>query len=473
MSDDIPLPRVLIKESFVESNKKFRLAVLESGARSRYGIYRMLVRKYRRWQTGCSEREAISSSESESEQSDDEGEDKVEDDWPKDYIRPYDDCNYSDDELDYVREFAMSRIVDCKDPYESMMLEMLRNIRQDDTEQSDDVIDSFVEEISTVKANNNSIYTLRIDLLSIKQEIMRILRVPAALSLSTFQEKVLCPLLEYLPNLSNYGFYLASNKYVDHEKPEEIKKDICITSVGMNSGFNPFNREEKRGDKHIVDDRRVALFHVLHTIDDYIYYKHGSSKEGRIPYKIVVINIEEQPLDYNPALNDIRVTGGRGPVPDEGSAGPSWDDPNNSDDEICGIKAFCISIEVCRKPAGRNPGVVKSARKDLRLQEGQNLDFDKFDVKGANRRIRQASHKMPIKKGTVTSDFVISLLAGHVSSKQGLMEKCMDCGKREHELGRKLLRCARCMAAYYCDVHCQKKDWVSHKVVCVKATIKR
>ena len=48
---------------------------------------------------------------------------------------------------------------------------------------------------------------------------------------------------------------------------------------------------------------------------------------------------------------------------------------------------------------------------------------------------------------------------------------CSSCGKT-HD-GPRMLRCSRCLSAYYCDVNCQRKDWLSHKKMCVKKKLTR
>ena len=45
--------------------------------------------------------------------------------------------------------------------------------------------------------------------------------------------------------------------------------------------------------------------------------------------------------------------------------------------------------------------------------------------------------------------------------------ECNLCGKRVGP-ATKLSTCARCKAAKYCSVACQKKDWATHKAICVR-----
>jgi len=42
---------------------------------------------------------------------------------------------------------------------------------------------------------------------------------------------------------------------------------------------------------------------------------------------------------------------------------------------------------------------------------------------------------------------------------------CSTCGCSP-ENGKKLLRCSRCCAAYYCNTTCQREDWCEHKKRC-------
>jgi len=43
---------------------------------------------------------------------------------------------------------------------------------------------------------------------------------------------------------------------------------------------------------------------------------------------------------------------------------------------------------------------------------------------------------------------------------------CHTCGVLETKQRKKLLRCGKCAAAYYCSIACQRQDWKSHKRDC-------
>jgi hypothetical protein len=45
-------------------------------------------------------------------------------------------------------------------------------------------------------------------------------------------------------------------------------------------------------------------------------------------------------------------------------------------------------------------------------------------------------------------------------------ELCHTCGVLETKQRKKLLRCGKCAAVYYCSVACQRQDWKSHKRDC-------
>ena len=42
---------------------------------------------------------------------------------------------------------------------------------------------------------------------------------------------------------------------------------------------------------------------------------------------------------------------------------------------------------------------------------------------------------------------------------------CSTCGCSPKD-GKKLMKCSRCCAAFYCDLNCQKSDWKEHKTKC-------
>ena len=42
---------------------------------------------------------------------------------------------------------------------------------------------------------------------------------------------------------------------------------------------------------------------------------------------------------------------------------------------------------------------------------------------------------------------------------------CLSCGLKK----KKLLKCSKCLLAYYCDTNCQKNDWKTHKNYCFKS----
>lgn len=46
---------------------------------------------------------------------------------------------------------------------------------------------------------------------------------------------------------------------------------------------------------------------------------------------------------------------------------------------------------------------------------------------------------------------------------------CNVCGLTQKMDGNKLMNCGNCRLVKYCSVQCQKKDWKSHKPVCLSA----
>ena len=112
-------------------------------------------------------------------------------------------------------------------------------------------------------------------------------QVPGGLSLAALQEKVLCPMAGWLPNLRIHFFSLPSYLYQDGEKPEDPDDDLCLGPVDM-SDPTGMMFQIKRGGRHMVDDRKVALFQILFQQGNYFYYRHGNQKFSgtTLPFKI-------------------------------------------------------------------------------------------------------------------------------------------------------------------------------------------
>ena len=399
--------KYLVTQSVREENIKFRQKVLNDREISSRGWYGKLVLKYRKWHKETTGRDDYLTDES---SSDEEIEDDEEEEpsWLKHYISPSqhiltsDDGNTSDDGLDGDREGVKTF---CRE--ERFASEIARLLRHKD-DKPDPIVESFMSNLQKVKApGNNCMYTIKIQLLNIREDIHRVVKVPARLSLCTLQEKVFCPLMGWLPNLVPYAFHLATNKYAEGEKPDDFQEDVCISSIGMNSGPSLGLPAIERGSAHIIDDRRVAVFQVLQGKGDHLYYQHGryyhdGSSSGN--YKIIVDDVTENE-DATEGFDAVQVLSGRGPVPDECGLKPSWEDPRHygcvGDTGIYGTKAFCISIDIVQNRSEHEEWAVKKAEKHLKLKPNEPLDFDKFDVRTANKEIRKMSRKFPIKKGAV------------------------------------------------------------------------
>jgi hypothetical protein len=52
------------------------------------------------------------------------------------------------------------------------------------------------------------------------------------------------------------------------------------------------------------------------------------------------------------------------------------------------------------------------------------------------------------------------------------VESCTGCGREKEQDEKKLLRCARCQSARYCNSLCQKGDWSRHKLSCRRPSSK-
>ena len=43
---------------------------------------------------------------------------------------------------------------------------------------------------------------------------------------------------------------------------------------------------------------------------------------------------------------------------------------------------------------------------------------------------------------------------------------CFHCKRNSGETKNKMKCCRACGNAYYCSKHCQKRDWIKHKMIC-------
>jgi tetratricopeptide (TPR) repeat protein len=69
-------------------------------------------------------------------------------------------------------------------------------------------------------------------------------------------------------------------------------------------------------------------------------------------------------------------------------------------------------------------------------------------------------------------EFVWKCLLAWKAGEKGIVQWlptrfCQDCGEKETN-DKKLLRCSRCLRAFYCTKECQKRDWSDHKHDCKK-----
>ena len=297
------------------------------------------------------------------------------------------------------------------------------------------------------------------------------------MSLASLQEKVMCPVARWLPNFTIHAFYLPSYLYKDGERPEDPDEDLCIGPIDM---IDPSGMcfELNRGKKHVVDDRSVAVFQLLFREGNYIFYKHGNQKFSDVvlPFKISLVEILDHP-EGDPTMQDIRLLDGRGIFPDECQSG-TWKHPYHDDDEIGGVKAFCISVDVLRQPGTHAEWQVRRARRHLRLEDGEDFDLSRFDKEKEQKEIEEAASKFLLKRGAAGNpmDSMMFMLSGF-NLGQGVAEsgkqRCMNCEIEERNLGPggKLLRCSKCGNAVYCGAACQKEDWDMHKNVCVESDL--
>uniref|UniRef100_A0A7M5V0H7 Uncharacterized protein n=1 Tax=Clytia hemisphaerica TaxID=252671 RepID=A0A7M5V0H7_9CNID len=200
----------LVTQSIKEENIKFRKKVLDIRDISSRGWYGKLILNYRKWYKEITGREDYLTDES-GDESDDSEEEEEEEDYPlwlKHFISPHilttDDDNNSDDGLDGNRESVK---VFFKGEQGKFFASKMARLSRERNNTTDPVVESFMSNLENVKApGHNHVYTLKIQLLNIREDINRVIKVPARLSLCTLQEKVFCLLMGWLPVCVSFGY---------------------------------------------------------------------------------------------------------------------------------------------------------------------------------------------------------------------------------------------------------------------------
>jgi hypothetical protein len=67
--------------------------------------------------------------------------------------------------------------------------------------------------------------------------------------------------------------------------------------------------------------------------------------------------------------------------------------------------------------------------------------------------------------GKTPLEYAISLNADAATLRE-LRRVCGVCGKSQGQIEGNILKCSKCLAAYYCSAACQLVDWPKHKAVC-------
>ena len=154
--------------------------------------------------------------------------------------------------------------------------------------------------------------------------------------------------------------------------------------------------------------------------------------------------------------------------------------PVLDDDDMCGVQAFCISVDILKHPDTHAEWQVQTARRHLRVGKEGDFDLYHFDQEKEQKEIEKAASKFLLKRGAAGNPMnsMMWMLSGF-NLAQGLVhqagrkQRCMNCEIEERNLGpgRKLLRCSKCGNAVYCGTACQREDWDTHKNVCVKSDL--
>lgn len=303
-------------------------------------------------------------------------------------------------------------------------------------------------------------FLVRVSVLQSSVPVYRDIRVPSNMNLRMFQTRVLCPVFDWDSKVmpSKYIYYLPHTCYPSGRRPLSNFKDIVFTMPYQDdyTGMMMTSNHEAT-EAEIIDDGDVCLVDFLQEVGYTLYYQHNLTIPITLQLKLLQIGQEDA----------VELVGGTGISPPEShlvTDGPF-------EQEIYGIDAFNLAIKWLQS-VSIHESYKREGMRLLQIKSSKTFDPTNFDLPGARERLhRSVRHStarthLPI----TTGQSMVAILSNDPRVIRTLptvkfLGMCKTCLKENV----KLLTCGRCKSVFYCSKDCQKKDWKSHKAVCVVA----
>ena len=287
-----------------------------------------------------------------------------------------------------------------------------------------------------VTARMNGTYILKIELCHCEEDVWRIVHVPSGITLSCFQDQVICPVM---------GWSRAYHGYV-FEDP----KDGTIIGPQKHGAYIDTMHVSMHYIK-VMDNKGVPLAAILKEKGDVFYYNYDLGDNWM--HRIILQDIVAEE-------DCVTLVAGKGACPPEDSNG-------------LGEKG-CMSYANFLKSYKKNPKklkmkeAVKEASKSINYSKpwsgGPPMPFKPLEFNLAyHRAILKTMILGPAVK-TSRGQF-----AGADKTLIKSFEGCKKCGNRLKPLSK----CTGCEQVQYCSRDCQVADWQSHKVQCTKKFSKK